>query len=102
MLLLAIAAFAFGLLAARGFTAAPFVAGNVLAAVAVVVFGLANGWSLGRVLEGLVVTVVCLQAGFLFGMMRKAVGGRRERMSSDAEKGRPGLRSDPSTMDRTH
>jgi low affinity Fe/Cu permease len=100
MLLLGVSAFAFGLLAAPRFSTAPFVAGNIVAVVGVFVFGLLNGWSLGRILEGLAVTIVCLQAAFLLGTVRKAfTGGRNLPVRQD--EGQPALQRDISTIDRT-
>ena len=98
MWLLGIAAFAFGLLAAARFSAAPFVAGNIVAAVAVVLLGLLKQWPFLYILEGCVVTIVCLQAAFLLGTVRKHVKGWG---SASHEPGKQALRRDVSTIDRT-
>jgi hypothetical protein len=97
MWLLGIAAFAFGLLAATRFSAAPFIAGNIVAAVAVVVLGLANKWSLSHILAGCLVTITCLQAAFLFGTVRSNARGWR---SASDQPAKQALQRDVSTIDR--
>ena len=99
MAILATVAFVFGLLASLAFEAAPFVAGNVILAVAVVVLGLLNGFSFPSVLLRVAVASAALQGGFLLGLMRKFRSQPRTLGASAEERRAASLRADKSTMD---
>ena len=99
MAILVAAGFVFGMLGALIFGATPFVAGNIILAVAIIGLGLANGLGLGDVLLRTVIVSAALQAGFLLSVMRN-FRSQAKRNASSAENRRGGpARTDNSTMD---
>jgi hypothetical protein len=91
MLLLASVAFVFGWLASLAFSAAPFVAGNLLMVAGVAGIGLVQHWSWGWLAANLVVAVVALQGGYFFGIVRKV---RRRTQARDHSQAASPVRRD--------
>ena len=82
MISLALVSLIFGLAASWTFSAAPFVAGNVLAIVCIFGLGLLQHWSWLHIAANLAAGIVALQAGFLVGNCRQ--GATRPPSGADA------------------
>jgi hypothetical protein len=101
MISLALVSLIFGLAASWAFSAAPFVAGNVLAIICIFGLGLMQHWSWLHIAANLAAGIVALQAGFLLGIVGKVRRARQSARRPLRGESAAKLRSDASTMDRT-
>jgi hypothetical protein len=101
MISLALASLIFGVAASLTFSAAPFVAGNLLAIICIFGLGLVQHWSWLHIAANLFVGIVALQAGFVAGMVGKLMRARQSARRPHRGEGAAKLRRDASTMDRT-